>query len=181
MLGESYLIIPSGSLTDSSCQARRKQSVPGSSSLCPQSTTSHSHPHGSCFFLSAPEQPPLKVLVSTDTSASDSVGTRGTRGPVCTQPPACSQHTYFCLRNVRYVRSLLRVWLLSLNTMLWTALWVVFYTSLQILVVFSHYWVVFYCLDVAHFVLPFTSRKRLGCFQNACFVYNRFKLCKVGI
>lgn len=82
---------------------------------------------------------------------------------------------------VRYVRSLLRVWLLSLNTMLWTALWVVFYTSLQILVVFSHYWVVFYCLDVAHFVLPFTSRKRLGCFQNACFVYNRFKLCKVGI
>lgn len=39
-LGESYLIFPSGPLTDDSCQSRRKQCVPGSPSLCPQSTPS---------------------------------------------------------------------------------------------------------------------------------------------
>lgn len=78
------------------------------------------------------------------------------------------------------VCSLLRVWLLSLNILLLSALGVALYPLLRIFVVYSHYWVVFNCLDVAHFVLPFTSGKRLGCFQKACFVYNCFKLCKVG-
>lgn len=84
MLGESYLIIPSGSLTDSSCQARRKRSVPGSSSRCPQSTTAHSHPHGICFLLSVPQHPPppppLSTLVATDTSPQTEWGQEGPEG-----------------------------------------------------------------------------------------------------